>query len=65
MAKINKKKYFKMLDEIDDIHYLAVMKLEALMKEESNIDDIEFFWVDGAIVGIGNESRTMKLINRI
>ena len=56
-------KYFKRLSQIEDTFYDKVQALESEMKKECG-DDIEFFWVEGNIVGIGNEDRTMKLLYR-
>jgi len=36
--------------------------IEKDMAKETGIKDIEFFWCDNEIVGIGNTSRTMPLI---
>jgi len=58
------KKYFKELEKIEDKFYKDLSKLEERMSKETGIDDIEFFWCDNYIVGIGNVSRTMKLIQR-
>jgi len=67
MKKLSKKRvkeYFKALDSLENDFYDAVNNLETTMKRETGIEGIEFFWVGGEVVGIGNSSRTMKLINR-
>jgi len=40
-----------------------VLEIEQKMQEETGIKDIEFFACDGEYVGVGNDSRTMKLIH--
>lgn len=42
----------------------ATQQLEKEMARATGIKDIEFIWVDGDMVGIGNASRTMPLIHR-
>ena len=64
MKKVSKK-YFELLDEIETRFHNEVDALETKLKNETGISDIEFFWCDGEIVGIGNEDHTMKLIHRI
>ena len=54
-------KYFKMLDEIDNIHFSLVDELEKKMQKETEIKDLEFVWVEGCIVGIGTPMREKKL----
>ena len=39
-------------------------EIEAKMVKKTGIKEIEFFWVDNEIVGIGNADRTMPLIQR-
>ena len=69
MKKINipenkLKKYWQELTKIEGEFNSKIYKLEKKMAEETGIEDMEFFWCDNAIVGIGNVSRTMKLIHR-
>lgn len=59
------KKYFAELGDIEDKYFANVSMLEGQMKEETGIDGIEFFWVDGYVVGIGTEDRKLPLIHRI
>ena len=40
----------------------AIQLLEKNMQRNLKIKDLEFFIVDGEIVGIGNVARTMELI---
>jgi len=44
------------------IFFDKVREIEKNMQEDVGIKDVEFFWDDG-YVGIGNTSRTMKLIS--
>lgn len=55
--------YFKKLSRIEDTFFDRVQKLENELKREYG-EDIEFFWVESEVVGIGNEDRSMKLIDR-
>ena len=64
MKKINSKKYFQMLEEAENEFYDRVGAIEILMQADTGIEDISFFQCDGSYVGIGNESRTLKLIPR-
>jgi regulator of PEP synthase PpsR (kinase-PPPase family) len=67
MNKISKKqakKYFEELYKITEEFHRKVDALEYRMAEETGIEDIEFFWADNSICGIGNASRTMPLIHR-
>jgi hypothetical protein len=54
-------KYQTKFQEIDYKYWQSLLLLEKKMKKETGISDIEFFWADGAVVGIGNVSKTMKL----
>ena len=58
------KKYWKYLEEIEENFYRELSLLENVMRRETKVEDIEFFFGDGGVVGIGNESRTMELISR-
>lgn len=50
---------------IEDDFWEEIQKAEKKMREDTGIEDIEFFFAEeqGA-VGIGNSSRTMPLIRR-
>ncbi len=68
MKKIPKKKikdYFFCLSVLENDFHEAVGRLEDRMQDETGIDDLEFFKCDGEYCGIGNISRTMKLIHRL
>jgi hypothetical protein len=43
---------------------MLLSDIEKKMAKETGIEDIEFFFCDGDLAGIGNTSRTMKLIHR-
>ncbi len=58
------KKYWKMLEHIETQFIAQVSILEQQMAKEIGIKDIEFFFVDGEIVGIGSESKSLELIYR-
>lgn len=55
-------KYFKAYDAIEQAFYSSVHALESVMALETGIDDIEMI-VPHECVGIGNASRTMKLVD--
>ena len=57
------KQHWKFLSDLRDEHYQEVEKLERRLQEQTEIEDLEFFMVDGSYVGIGNLSRTMGLIH--
>ena len=57
-------KYWRRLQKIEDEFYKKLHNLEKQIQQETGIEDMEFFWVDNSIVGIGNMSRTVKLIHR-
>ena len=57
------KSYWKQLGELEDDFRNKVDILEKIMQENINIPGIEFFMVDGDYVGIGNATRTVKLIH--
>ena len=62
--KINQKlikEYFKELDDIDNKHWDSIKQLEKTMQRETGIKDLEFFWDDGCIVGIGTPARKKKI----
>ena len=72
MKKIDKIKLIKKLQpywaeylDASDRFMERIGRIEERMKRDKTIaiKDIEFFWVEGNIVGIGNTSRTLKLIH--
>jgi len=56
------KPYWKKLQDLEDEFYGQVGILEKEMQQKIGIEDLEFFQCDGDYVGIGNYSRTIKLI---
>jgi hypothetical protein len=47
---------------IEDEFWENIKETEKKMAKDTGIKDIEFFFNDGFAVGIGNSSRTIKLI---
>lgn len=67
MKKLSKKEtqhYFKLVNEIENNYFEQMNDLEEIMQDETGIEDLEFFWCDNEVVGIGNKNRTIKLIHR-
>ena len=65
--KISRKvfeKYMGLMELAWGEYYAKTLAIERDLRDESGIKDIEFVWVDGCIVGIGNQSKTMKLMQR-
>lgn len=70
MKKLSNKKvellkcYWKMMENQELVFYKKISDIEKLMCQDKDlgIKDLEFIWVDGSIVGIGNYSRTINLI---
>ena len=56
------KKYWKKLQVLEDEYFIKVHLLEKAMQRNLKIDDLEFFESDDGYCGIGNLSRTIKLI---
>ena len=67
--KTNKKLFLSLkpfwheLKSLEDRFFDDVQKIEKRMAKASKIEDIEFFMSDGYYCGIGNGSRTMRLIH--
>lgn len=57
-------KYWRRLNKIEGEFRKKIYNLERQLAEETGIEDIEFFWCDNSIVGIGNANRTIELIER-
>jgi len=66
--KLNKKQmywvrhYWNNLQKIQEDYWSKVNIVEACMAEDTGIPDIEFIWVNNAIIGVGNVSKTIELI---
>lgn len=58
------KKYWKDVKKLEENFYRGIGRFEEKMSKETGIPDIEIFFCDGEMVGIGNYDRTMKLIQR-
>ena len=58
------KVFWKKFKKIEDEFYSDVRMLEDLMQKATGIEDVEFFASDDSYCGIGNGSRTIKLIHR-
>jgi len=56
--------YWDMLGCEETRFFAKVYELEKKMREDTGIDDLEFFQSECEFVGIGNYDRTMKLIHR-
>ena len=56
------KRYWKQMRHVQNDFDFAIQLLEKNMQRNLKIKDLEFFIVDGEIVGIGNVARTMELI---
>lgn len=55
--------FWKMLKREELIFINKICDLERTMIDKTGIQELEFFRADGEYVGIGNMSRTMKLIS--
>ena len=55
--------YWKQCKQITQEYYKELAVLEKNMREELGNDQLEFFWCDDGIVGIGTIDRKMKLIH--
>lgn len=56
------KPFWQELQKIKDSHNIKIAELEERMAKKTGIENIEFFFCDNEIVGIGNVERTMRLI---
>lgn len=61
---INKlKPFWRELQSLENKFYNEMQKIEKRMAITVKINDIEFFMSDGYYCGIGNNTRTMRLIH--
>ncbi len=58
------KEYWQRFQSVQDFYYRSINELEKEMSKKTSIEELEFFFCDGERVGIGNASRTMKLIHQ-
>jgi hypothetical protein len=56
------KPFWRKLQKIQDIYNIKIVELEEEVAKKTGIKNIEFFFCDNEIVGIGNVERTMRLI---
>jgi len=59
------KPFWRELQKIQDSHNIKIAELEEEMAKKTGIENIEFFFCDNEITGIGNVERTMRLIHDI
>jgi hypothetical protein len=57
-------KYWAELKRIESRFYGEIYELEKKMSKATGIKEIEFFWHDNSIVGIGNVDKSLELIHR-
>ncbi len=58
------KYWWKIYHCIEDEYWTSVGETEKKMAKDTGIEGIEFFHTEGMACGIGNVSRTMKLIHQ-
>ena len=58
------KEYWKLLKRKEENYYNEVEMLEKEMSEIVGIKNLVFFHCDGEVCGIGNQERTLGLIQR-
>jgi len=58
------KTIWSQLEKIEEIYWNKIETLNKQMQLRTGIKDIELFHNDGSVVGVGNVSRTMRLIHR-
>jgi len=59
------KLYWDMFQTEQAILWGKMAEFEKGMSRETGIKDLEFFWCDNECVGVGNVSRTMRLIQNL
>lgn len=57
------KPFWQELQKIQGSHNIKIAELEEGMAKETGIENIEFFFCDNDVVGIGNVERTLRLIH--
>ena len=58
------KQGWKQFLQDENTFYKLLIATEKWMQKETGIEDLEFFCCDGDFVGIGNVSRTVKLVTK-
>ena len=56
------KPFWQELQKIQGSYNIKIAELEERMARKTGIENIEFFFCDNEIVGIGNVERTIRLI---
>ena len=56
------KEYWKKQDLLFEEYINKIFSLQEKMQKDLKIEDIEFFWVEGNIVGIGSIDRNYELL---
>ena len=56
------KPFWQELQKIQGSYNIKIAELEERMAKKTGIENIEFFFCDNEIVGIGNVERTIRLI---
>lgn len=59
------KPFWRESQDIQDSYNIKIAGLEREMAKKTGIENIEFFFCDNEIVGIGNVERTMRLIHDV
>ena len=59
------KQHWQGLCLLRENYHQEVEKIEQSMRKQTGIEDLEFFETDQGYQGIGNASRTMKLIQSL
>lgn len=57
------KYHWKLAKKAEGEFYEKIRDIEFAMRFELDIEDLEIFFCDGSMVGIGNYSRTIKLVH--
>ena len=57
------KPFWQELQKVQGSYNIKIAELEREMAKKTGIENIEFFFCDNEIVGIGNVERTMRLIH--
>ena len=55
--------FWQEVRKIQDCYDTEIAKVEVKMQRKTGIKDIEFFFRENEIVGIGNAARNMRLIH--
>jgi len=65
IPKAKLKAYWLAVECVEDVYWKQIQLIEKYISKDTGVKDIELFHGDdGSICGIGNTSRTIKLIHR-